>query len=374
MNSKLICFVFAVGTTMFGQPCFNSNLKGSYGTLATLGVGTAPTGTAPTFSTSPIGNLLKSIYSGDGSAAAATLYLDGNGRIFGSSGVSTFSQEINGNPVGTYAVDPVCTMRVTFSDIPAGITTTASAAADTTLVGLVAKGGDLIDLSQLETTATGTTPATGAGARKQRVALRMFRFSDAFSGGCSVATLRGPYALVGEGFSTESISSTTGTGTGGTGGTGTGGTGTGGTGTGGTGGSGGTGMGGTGTGTGTGNAATVAPYQSTFLARLEFDGTGKLISSPTAGNALLSTFQYGGTYTVNNDCSGTLSLTQQTDTGSSATPPTDTITARFLITPPEAFVRPSGILSSQESWALKPGLIFSIADSNKTVSGVGSAQ
>ena len=198
-------------------------------------------------------------------------------------------------------------------------------------MGLVVKSGNEIYLSQLDTTTTGT----GAAARKQRVELHLIRFGyDNFSSGCSSATLRGSYALVGQGFNTQSISSTS----------------------------------------GTGIAVTVAPYYSTFLARIEFDGTGKLISSPATAGSLLSTLQYGGTYTVNSDCSGALTLTQQTSAGSSTTPPTDTITMRFMITPAQAFVNASGTLSGQDASSLKPGLMFSIADNNKTISGTGSAQ
>src|SRR5262249_47265573 len=122
---------------------------------------------------------------------------------------------------------------------------------------------------------------------------------------CSAATLAGPYALVGNGFTIFNGSSS---------------------------------AGGSTTGPSAGSSVRLA-----FFASVRFDGNGILLnhvptgSSPTTATPL-SIFQYTGTYTVNSDCTGTISLSKsQTQNNASGTPVTTTTTpvvASFVITNP----------------------------------------
>ena len=135
-----------------------------------------------------------------------------------------------------------------------------------------------------------------------RTAVRLVRYTDRYtSGGCNVSMLRGAFGFMGQGVFKGAFAS--------------------------------------------------------FVARLNFDADGRLLS----GSNIL---QYPGTYTVNPDCSGTMTIT------------TDalTTTVRFLITPEMAYVDPAGRLVSQPAQDLKPGILFTISDADRLITGTGTAQ
>jgi hypothetical protein len=150
----------------------------------------------------------------------------------------------------------------------------------------------------------------------------LIRYNNPYSAACSVSRLRGVYALIGQGFSTLP--------------------------------------------TGQSNTNPVTPYFSTFLARVNFDGNGGLIVDPVAGTSALGTFQYSGTYSVNADCSGTLTLGQPA-TGTT-TPPTAATTVRFLLAPGQ------GYEDNRLTRDAKPGMLFSISNANQTLTGIGQPQ
>ncbi len=316
--------IAVTGPAVFGQTCFDDDLRGSYGYLATLGVNsvsTTPETPPATFSSSPIGTLLGAVAGVPGSVAASTLYFDGAGRIWGTATSASFAQSTTASPVGSYAVAPDCTLRITLNDVIAPGATTATPGT-ASLLGLVVRRGDEIYLGQLTPTATGTTPATGTAARNQRIGVRLIRYNNPYSAACSVSRLKGVYALIGEGFSTLP--------------------------------------------TGQSNANPVTPYFSTFLARVNFDGNGGLIVDPVAGTSALGTFQHSGTYSVNADCSGTITLGQPAI--GTTTPPAAATTVRFLLAPGQ------GYEDNRLARDAKPGLLFSISNANQTLTGIGQPQ
>ncbi len=333
----LLTFCAAFTAPLQGQ-CFDDQLRGSYGYLATLGVTSTTTtpepGTDPvtpvTFSNAPVGRLLGGIAGTTGTSVGSTFFFDGFGRIFGGSNANTFIQNQASTEIGSYTVSSNCTVRVTLNDAftTSNNTTTPQTAS---LIGLVARGGNEIYLAQLAPVATGATAPTGTAALTQRTAIRLIRFSDRFSTGCSLGTLRGSYGLIGQGTST--LSPTTGATT----------------------------------------TPPTNPYFSPFIGRVSFDGTGNITTSPVAGTSL-GTFQYRGTYTVNSDCTGTMSITQQPVPAAGSTTPVVSTAVNFLITPESAFVDSTGRVASQNVQDLKPGFIFSIANANQTMNGVGVPQ
>ncbi len=137
-----------------------------------------------------------------------------------------------------------------------------------------------------------------------------------------------------------------------------------------------------GTGFNSGNVGT------SFLARILFDGTGKILDGTTAGVATpLAYLQYTGSYTVNTDCTGMLTLTPQpaatpttTVGGTGAQPGTpaamaaQSITVSFLITSPIVQVNSTGSVAFQNPYGLRSSLLFSLANRTQVISGIGTAQ
>jgi hypothetical protein len=340
------------------------------------------------------------------------LYFDGAGNVF----AAPTQQSAATSAAGTYTVNMDCTVTVTLSD-PFGTNKTT-----TKLQGIVLGGGTELDLvtppattstSSSSTgtgTTTGTTTTTGntwflnpsssqaaAGTTLQPgVLVRMTKLL--FTSGCTTSNLMGPYGLVATGVQVQ----TTATGTSGTGtGTGSGGTGSGGTGTGG-GSAGGTITtqdlaGGTGTETadavtGTGTTATVTGIQPfVLLGRAHFDGNGNIVADQTSPVSPLPMLDFTGTYTVNADCSGTMTLIAQntststtgTGTGTGAgigtgtgttgtTTTTSPITVNFVLGQPSITVTPG---SPTVNWnTLHPALSISVSNANQTAFGYGMAQ
>ncbi len=298
MKQTLLFCLLSISVS-FGQ-CFDDDLRGSYGFHATTGAATASTQTGDAyFSTTPIGALVGSMSNINGGDAAGAFYFDGAGRIWGSSNVQ-MPQGVTRDAVGSYAVSSDCTVRVTVFDIY-NDKVVATSPNNPTLVGVVLRGGDEAILSRLASITLGPNG---------RTAVKLVRFSDRYTAGCSVSTLRGSFGFIGDGVNKGAYAA--------------------------------------------------------VVARLTFDGDGKVVAGPAGGASQLAYLQYSGTYTVNADCSGTMILTQ-------AGLPIS-ITAKFLITPESGYVDAAGRLVSQPAQDLKPGLLFSIFDTDRAITGIGIAQ
>jgi len=226
------------------------------------------------------------------------------------------AQTVGGAPttlVGTYTINTNCSITVSLTDA----FSTSKNPAPLSFTGFLANGGSEIDLIpsyQLPTTPSATPTLPTALIQLLRVNAQTT---------CSATTLTGPYALIGGGFGQAS--------------------------------------------------ASIA-----FLARVRFDGNGKLIDDTIPGvTTPLSSLQYTGTYTVNSDCTGTLTFSQKPGPAvpSGTTAPTVTpITASFVITNPIVQVNSTGSVAFQNPFSLRPSFVFSFANQNQVVSGIGKAQ
>jgi hypothetical protein len=185
--------------------------------------------------------------------------------------------------VGTYTLNSDCTISVTLNDAFGNNTTKA------TLQGVILGDGSEIDLGVLQTTSTssGTGTNTGTsiiapGVFQSNILIRLIR---PFANSCSASTLAGVRTFI--------VANGTRTGTG------------------------------TGTGTVTGTPFFV-------FGRVQFDGTGNLIALPSAQSSIGR--QYVGTYTVNNDCTGTVSLNSTgSTTAGSVTGSTPALALNFVM-------------------------------------------
>ncbi|MEP6961350.1 MAG: hypothetical protein ABI995_04690, partial [Acidobacteriota bacterium] len=285
------------------------------------------------FSTSPVGTLLSGVMGTTGLSSSSSFYFDGNGGIWSTATATAPAQFISGTQVGTYSVTSDCVINVTLADVftTPPVTPIPTPQNSAKLTGLLVKSGTEMYLVYQTPIATGQTAPTTAAALSNRTIVRLVRVIS-YSNGCSLSTLNGAYALVGSG-----VGSTT---------------------------------------TGTGSTAVTNLNSSNFLSRVRFDGNGKLVSDTVLGTSNLGIFQYTGTYTVNADCSGTMVLNQTSTatSGSTTTTTTTTTNARFLITPPMSIVDGRGTAAFQNTFDLKPGLIFTVSDGTQAINGVGAAQ
>lgn len=396
------------GQLALGQICAvsNSNLNGPYGYVAsepgttssttgagttgtgstgtgTTGTGTTGTGTtgssSPTFSNTNIGELLGGIAGGTQFGLSGILLFDGNGHIQATSSATSATAQ-----VGTYNVNPDCSISVSLTDVFGATTSTVTTSA-TQLAGVILGRGAEIDLTSASNLQTTTTTTTGSGSTTTTTAqngLTIKLVRVLYSNGCSVSNLSGLYGFVLNPIAIQT--STTGTGTTGTTGTGTTGTGT--------------------TTTGT-TTTTTATQQGAIFGYVDFDGAGHIIAVPavtaTATNpfgapaptpATFSSLDYTGTYTVNPDCSGSMTInnassSSTTGTGSTGTTGTGTttgmgtttsgtsLTIDFVITPPTTT---SGQVASANANAHAangaPELSLSFSNSDEAGWGYASPQ
>jgi hypothetical protein len=337
-----------------------SSISGSYAYIATefpfASVVANPPGTTTNTSTqiysnTQVGNLISALNTGTGFSSANVLYFDGAGNISTSSSSSTF---MGSTVVGTYAVNSDCTINVILTDV---FNTTAPSAGTvptlgkTSLIGVVVNGGTEIVLSaaQSSSSTSGNPPLT-AGQFTSRLVIQLIR---SFNYACTAANLTGSYSLIGEGFA--AVPSTLGTTT---------------------------------SGTGTGSAQTVQPVR--FLGVVTFDGAGNLITQTVGSASPLASFQYKGTYTVNLNCSGTLTLnppastttvTTTTSTGTATTTQTGatsttpaTMTVNFVLTPPITYPTTNAYSATPSGYASRPGLEFTFLSTTESITGLGIAQ
>jgi hypothetical protein len=295
-----------------------------FGTVAVTPPGTT-TNSQP-FSNTQIGNLIQSLTGGGPFATANVFYFDGAGNISISLSPTAF---MGTTPVGTYTVNSDCTINVTLTDtqnttaVGTGVPATQG---KVTLIGVVLGGGAEVYLSapQSATSTNGNTPLA-VGQFASRLSIPLIR---TFAYGCSVASLTGSYGLIGNGFVTE--------------------------------------------GTNTMQAAN-------FIGVVTFDGGGHLLPQIVGSSSPLGNFQFSGNYTVNLNCTGSMTLTPVAATAGSGTTTTTTTTTAsqtvsFVLTPPITYPTTSAYSAGTGGNTARPGLQFSLTNSAETLFGFGIAQ
>jgi hypothetical protein len=242
--------------------------------------------------------------------------------------------------VGSYTVNSDCTINVTLTDVfnttavSAGVPATQGTA---TLIGLVLGGGTELYLSvpQSATSTNGNTPLV-AGEFATRLSIELIRTPTY---GCTVASLTGSYGLIGSGFLALGAS--------------------------------------TSNGTATGTSATIQPVS--VFGIVTFDGAGNIIPQMVASGSPLGSFQYKGTYTVNLNCTGTMTLGPATSTSTTTTTTTTTtsstaLTVNFVLTPPITYPTTNAYSASPSGNSSRPGLEFTLTSAGETLAGFGIAQ
>jgi hypothetical protein len=229
--------------------------------------------------------------------------------------------------VGSYVLNADCTLSVTLTDA------FGTSNATTSLQGIVLNNGAEIDLGIVQNVASGVGGSTGTtgtanGLYESNVLIKLVR---PVSAACATGELFGPYALIGTGTmvaSTSSVSST----------------------------------------------QTEAPF---FLFSLvQFDGNGNVISPSGTPSTLGANLRYTGTYTVNPDCTGTMTITNAPSTvtgsaGSSSTTASSTLSLSFVVTLPTV---PSNAAGTAAVRSTGPEIEFSQSSGTATLVGYGLAQ
>lgn len=311
----LIAITFAPNA--LSQSCSgDSELNGAYALLGTrsvfASVPVTPPGTngstsmgstgTPVVSSTPIGSLVGGVTGLSPFAVVGRVAADGAGNLFAAPSATSTPQQ-----VGTYTVNPDCTVTVTLNDVfvgisltppgtsgassgnsmgtgnntgsssgngmsPGGSSSTSGNSATATPVSIKLEGLILNQGAQIDLVQAGASD-TSAAVTLQKV----FQF-----GGCTDATLTGAFGLISQITQTGSTSSGTG-------------------------------------GSTTGNTAGNGSLTTTsFIGRLNADGAGMFTTDALASQSPLTALQLTGTYTVNPDCSGTAQFTDSSGTTSSA--------------------------------------------------------
>jgi mucin-2 len=249
------------------------------GTTGTTGTGTGSS-TTTTYSTTQIGLLLGGIAAGDQIADSGVLSFDGAGSIFATAAPTGTAVA----KVGTYTINSDCSLSVSLMD-PFGTNTST-----TQLVGIVLGRGTEIDLMSAAsfqsttgtttTTTTGTSTTTGTG-----LVIKLSRLL--YHDGCSDSVLKGRYGFVLNPISVQAQTTSTGTGT-------------------------------------TTGTTSTSNQPSAVIGYIYFDGIGNIIS--TAGDIAASStgqtysaLQFTGTYSVNPDCTGSMTISNSSSTTTTGT-------------------------------------------------------
>jgi hypothetical protein len=200
------------------------------------------------------------------------------------------------------------------------------------------------------------------------------RLTRTLPGTCSASTLSGTYGLVIQGLATENSSNNSGNNGNGNG----------------------TGTGNNGNGNGTGNNDNNNPstsgVQTPFflLATVTFDGAGRVTPASELPSSPLSYLRYSGTYTVREDCTGTMTLSGMTPAssdgtgngngngngtgngnvgGNNTTTTTQPMTFSFVLRRPLAEVNASG--QAPGAGQAKPVLQITSSSANQSLIGEG---
>jgi hypothetical protein len=357
----------ALGTGAPGSYLTGTSTTGTTGTSGTTGSTTTvssfgiPVNSAG-YSSTEVGMLLSGISTATSTpfASSGTLYLDGAGNVLATyTPVPPTATSPTPSPltqiVGAYVVYSNCTITVSLTDV-FGTNTTA-----TSLQGTILNGGNEIDLGVLQsaasTTGTSTSTTGTAGFFESNVLVKLVRPALPT---CSTTTLSGPYVLIGTATGVESA-------------------------------------------TGTSSASTQSEAPFFFFGLVQFDGNGNIVSPPTLTSAStapaapsngmssspgLNYLQFTGTYTVNSDCSGSLTMTSSagamaltatptTSTGTSGTTGTTGTTTTTTSVTLDFVIEPATIAINQGASAARytaPELEFSESSGSQTILGYGIAQ
>lgn len=269
----------------------------STSTTTGTGTGTGTTVTTAPFSTTGVGQLVSGTTTSVPFASTGGLYFDGSGNIRADP-TQQFALT-SSIAVGTYTLNSDCTISVTLNDAFGNNTTKAN------LQGVILRDGSEIDLGVLQTVATPSGTGTGTGTGTSIITTGVFqsnlliRLVRPFANFCSNTTLAGYRMFIEAAGTTVATSGTT-----------------------------------TGTGTGIGIVTPGTPFF--IFGRVQFDGNGNL-TAPAGTQPSLS-LQFVGTYTVNNNCTGTLTLnttngTTGTTTGSTTgTTANSSLSLNFVLT------------------------------------------
>jgi hypothetical protein len=284
--------------------------RGAYGYYAYSAVGTGMPGALlttgasnanPAYSNTTLGQLLADIANAGPFAASGTLYLDGSGNVRASAAAGL---------IGSYVVHSDCTIAVTLMDA-FGTNTTV-----TTLQGIILAGGSEIDLGVLQNVSTGSSPAIGA--YQSNLLIKLFKPLTTY---CNIASLTGSYGLIATG--NRVVNATAGSG------------------------------------------AVIVPGQTVapffLIGRVQFDGNGNILPQAATPSSL-SFLQFAGSYTVNADCTGTMTLGSNT-VAAAFTIPGPTLSANFVLTQPSVTGGSTG-----------PDIQFNLFNGAETLSGRGQVQ
>jgi hypothetical protein len=228
---------------------------GTTGTTTTTPVTTTTTTTPAgpiTGSATPIGNLLAGALNPNPFATVGRLYLDGNGGLFTSS-----SPGVPVTQSGSYTVNADCTVGASlidaFTPVSGGaVGLTAPAQPTATFEGVMVQDGDEIDLTE-----TGSVTGTAITLRKTTQT-------------CSTADIISAYGISAAGI-VAGTSSTVVTNTG-------------------------------------SNTTSTASAPFSIVGRTVADGNGNFYEDSIGLTSLLTKREITGTYTVNTDCTGAMTL------------------------------------------------------------------
>jgi hypothetical protein len=335
------CFSLLAAPMARAQVCLlsNASLSGSYGFVASeAGAIATPPGTtapgataAPTgYSSTEIGSLLGAIAAGNQFSLSGILTFDGAGNIGATSSPAGGTTQA----AGSYNVNPDCSVSVSLTDSYGTNTNPIK------LAGIILQRGIEVDLTSVSnlnaqtvtaagtpSTATGTTTtATGEGLTIKLVQLL-------FRNGCSLATLGGLYGFVLYPDQVQPDDDAT--------------------------------------------EGTDTPTPTTVLGYLFFNGLGGIIPQPITPNysssgSVYSSLAFTGTYTVNTDCTGTLSISSSSISTvglTSTATPNQTLTMGFVISPATY----SGQAGNTSPSAFSGGPVLNLSFSSASASGWGYA-
>jgi hypothetical protein len=308
-TAVLCCLGLALCAKVGSAQTCQGAVNGAYAYSA-IGTGypgalfTPVTGSASTFSNTSIGQLLGGIANTGPFALSGTLWFDSSGNIAAAQGSARLM-------VGTYALNTDCTISATLTDA------FGSSKSTTALQGIVLANGSEIDLGVLQNVSNNSVAAPGAF--QSSLLIKLVRPLATY---CSVSNLTGSYALIATGTRVASLP------------------------------------------IGTGNDIVPAQTEASFFmfGRAQFDGSGNIFA-PAGPASSLGFLQFVGSYTVNTDCTGTLTLgTVSTVAGTSVTPGA-TLSVNFVLTQP-----------SVPFTGTRPVIEFNQSSATQTLFGYGEAQ
>jgi hypothetical protein len=237
-------------------------------------------------------------------SSAGTLYFDGAGGI---RATNTAQLGAATTAVGAYALNTDCTITVMLTDAFGTNRTVA------TLQGFVLGNGSEIDLGMLRSSATDSS-SNALTVNQSSLLIRLVRPLATY---CNVSNLDGAYVLISQGARTTDVD---------------------------------------------GIGIVTAPFF--MFGTAQFDGNGDIIA-PHGPNSSMSSLQFGGSYTIGTDCTGTMTLTAPSSSTASAGfgPATGpTLLLNFVLT------------QSDSSTGARPEIHFSSSTGTQTLFGDGRAQ